>query len=204
MQQVKSDIEFSHIPVILLTARDTIDDKQQGYESGADSYLTKPFTATLLLSRIDNIMRQRHMLAAGLMATPGVCNETDASGTVDKDLERAIASINPLDREFIDKLEQLIDSNLELEDLGVAFLAERMCMSQSTLYRKIMAMTGVSTNEFIRHRRMLRAAELLRRGDTVAEAAYATGFGNHSSFGKAFKKTFGCTPSDYKNNYNKP
>ncbi|MDE6448900.1 MAG: helix-turn-helix domain-containing protein [Muribaculaceae bacterium] len=81
----------------------------------------------------------------------------------------------------------------------MVFIAENMCMSQSTLYRKIMAIVGISTNEYIRHRRLIKAVELLNDGSmTVTEIAFATGFGNHSSFGKAFKKTYGCTPTEFK------
>lgn len=201
---IKENMLTSHIPVILLTARDTISDKQQGYESGADSYITKPFTANLLLSRINNILKQRIDLANKLLATPPhyISTLSEESGaTVDSPSTEADprANLGRLDREFIDKIDSIIDNNITREDLGVVFIAENMCMSQSTLYRKIMAIVGISTNEYIRHRRLIKAVELLNDGSmTVTEIAFATGFGNHSSFGKAFKKTYGCTPTEFK------
>ncbi len=201
---IKENMLTSHIPVILLTARDTLSDKQQGYESGADSYLTKPFTANLLLSRIDNIRKQRIDLANKLLATPPQLypelREDSPAGIGPQTAETdPRASLGRLDREFIDKIDNIIDTNISREDLGVVFIAENMFMSQSTLYRKIMAIMGISTNEYIRHRRLLRAVELLSDGSmTVTEIAFATGFGNHSSFGKAFKKAYGCTPTEFK------
>ena len=98
----------------------------------------------------------------------------------------------------MDKINTIINDNLDREDLGVAFLAEQMCMSQSSLYRKLMAIVGVSANEYIRHIRLGKAEEMLREGLlNITEIAFRTGFGSHSSFGKAFKKEYGMAPSEY-------
>lgn len=197
---VKEDIITSHVPVILLTAKDTMLDKETGYESGADSYLTKPFSAKLLISRIHNILRTRrriasHMLSlttADAMAETQVPQQSGDSNTEVKE------TINPLDRQFMEKILSVINENIAVEDLGVNFIADRMCMSSSTLYRKIMANVGVSTNEYVRHIRLTRAVELLMQGNmTVTDIAFATGFASHSSFAKAFKKEFGMTATEY-------
>ncbi len=98
----------------------------------------------------------------------------------------------------MDKLIDIIDGNLANEELGVALIADKMCMSTSTLYRKVNAILGVSTNEYIRHRRLSQAVEMLVHGDmTVVEIAAATGFISHSSFAKAFKKEYGMTATEY-------
>lgn len=194
---LKDDILTSHIPVILLTAKDSLGDREEGYESGADSYLTKPFSARLLLSRIHNILRQRRLIAAALMSK----NISTAAGSHEaaaEDGAEAEKALNPLDRQFLDKLNGIIAESIADEELGVASVADRMCMSQSTLYRKTMAILGVGTLEYIRRMRLGKAVELLRTGTmSVTEIAFSTGFGSHSSFGKAFKKEFGVSPTEY-------
>ncbi len=203
---IKDDILTSHIPVILLTAKDSILDKEEGYDAGADSYLTKPFSAKLLLGRIHNLLRSRRRLAAQLLSQAGgsleptIVHDTENNSDVTPDdaPEQTTATLNELDRVFLDKILEIITDNIALEELGVAFIADKMCMSSSTLYRKIMAIVGVSTNEYIRRVRMARAVELLMNSDmTINDIAFSTGFGSHSSFAKAFKKEFGMTASEY-------
>jgi signal transduction histidine kinase/ligand-binding sensor domain-containing protein/DNA-binding response OmpR family regulator len=201
-RSIKEDILTSHIPVILLTAKDSLRDKEEGYESGADSYLTKPFSAKLLLSRIHNILRLRRTIASQLMSRSGAVAPPEGTVTPPEDevkeMKEAAKALNPLDRQFMDKINTIINDNLDREDLGVAFLAEQMCMSQSSLYRKLMAIVGVSANEYIRHIRLGKAEEMLREGLlNITEIAFRTGFGSHSSFGKAFKKEYGMAPSEY-------
>lgn len=198
---IKEDILTSHIPVILLTAKDSLRDKEEGYESGADSYLTKPFSAKLLVNRINNLLRARRRIAAALLSeAKSVINQgsDEPSKEPMEENEDVSQTLNSLDREFIDKIRAIIDENLSYEELGVAILADKMCMSSSTLYRKIMAIVGVSTNEYIRRVRLGRAAEMLvNSGLNITDIAFQTGFGSHSSFAKAFKKEFGMTASEY-------
>lgn len=212
---IKDDILTSHIPVILLTAKDSVPDKEEGYNAGADSYLTKPFSAKLLLGRIHNLLRSRRRLAAMLMSQTGapVAKPDDADSNTaavaetvaEADAEQPMQmELNKLDRRFMDKILEIVHENIAREDLGVAFIADRMCMSSSTLYRKIMAIMGMSTNEYIRRIRMARAAELLTESDmTVTDIAFHTGFGSHSSFAKVFKKEYGMTASEYQTRYRK-
>lgn len=198
---IKEDILTSHIPVILLTAKDSLRDKEEGYESGADSYLTKPFSAKLLVNRINNLLRARRRIAAALLSeAKSVINQgsDEPSKEPMEENEDVSQTLNSLDREFIDQIRAIIDENLSYEELGVAFLADKMCKSSSTLYRKIMAIVGVSTNEYIRRVRLGRAAEMLvNSGLNITDIAFQTGFGSHSSFAKAFKKEFGMTASEY-------
>lgn len=207
---LKEDILTSHIPVILLTAKDSLTDKEEEYDSGADSYLTKPFSVKLLRARIHNIIKTRRGIAAHFMAVPpsvAECGEMKPDNAAagegqmspgDAHPEDPVKSLSPLDRKFMDKINTVIEENISLEDLSVAFIADKMCMSHSTLYRKIMAITGVSTNEYVRHKRMTRAAELFKEEEmTLTEVAFAVGFGSGSSFSKSFKKEIGVSPSEY-------
>lgn len=197
---IKENIVTSHIPVILLTAKDSISDREEGYESGASSYLSKPFSAKLLLSRIRNILRTRRLVADHFMsqATTSLSSDNPVVTSENKQGEEASRSLSPLDRDFVDKLLSIVNENLEQQDLGVNLIAEKMCMSNSTLYRKTMAVLGVSTNEYIRRVRLSRAAELLLDGRlSVSDVAFKTGFGSLSSFAKAFRKEFGMTASEY-------
>ena len=198
---IKDDILTSHIPVILLTAKDSPDDRESGYDAGADSYLTKPFSAKLLRSRIHSLMRIRRMIAGRFMSTEpamGPASADDSPRDAGKEPEVVRRAMSKLDRTFMDKLIEIINANLANEELGVALIADKMCMSTSTLYRKVNAILGVSTNEYIRHVRLSRAVEHLLQGDlTVIEIAAATGFSSHSSFAKAFKKAYGMTATEY-------
>lgn len=204
---LKNDEMTSHIPIILLTAKDSLTDKEEGYESGADSYLTKPFSAKLLLARISNIIMARKRLAEFLFKTatppiPQEMQEPQQESPMEEEsaAEEITASLSPLDAHFLDKLNSILESTLSDDSLNVAMLADRMCMSNSTLYRKIMSLLGVSPNEYIRHIRLAKATELLlARELTIAEIAYRTGFGSYNSFSKVFKKEYGLSPTEYQN-----
>lgn len=199
-RQIKNDEMTSHIPIILLTAKDSLTDREEGYESGADSYLTKPFSAKLLLARIHNIITGRKRLAEFLIksATPPVSPE--AASEEEPTQEAIAATLSPLDAHFIEKLNGILENNLSDDSLNVAMLADRMCMSNSTLYRKIMSLLGVSPNEYIRRIRLAKATELLMARElTIAEIAYRTGFGSYNSFSKVFKKEYGLSPTEYQN-----
>lgn len=188
---VKKDIRTSHIPVILLTAKDSIQDREEGYESGADSYLTKPFSAKLLRSRIQNLMESRKRLARQLMALP----QRDSENT---DREQPDIRMSQLDKDFLDKLTNIIEENIDLSMLDVAFLRERMFMSGSTFYRKVKGLTNLSPNEFIRKIRLRKGAEFLLSGKyTVSEAAYLAGFNDGAYFRVCFKEEYGMTPTEY-------
>lgn len=121
-KRIKEDMRTSHIPVILLTAKDSLQDKEEGYASGADSYLTKPFSAKLLHSRINNLLETRKKIASLL-----------ALADTQPKQESAVSSLNKLDNEFLQKITQIIEENLEMEKMDIAFIADKMCMSHSTL-----------------------------------------------------------------------
>ena len=184
---LKQDVRTSHIPIVLLTAKDSIQDRREGYDIGVDSYLTKPFSASLLQSRIVNLLEQRRRLA-----------EQVNLHTIDKKNTIVMASLNKLDEEFIEKVTSIIESNLDSEKLDVVFIADRVNMSHSTLYRKIKALSGVSVNEFIRKVRLKNAEKLLlTRKYNISEITYMVGFNSQTYFRQCFKEEFGTIPSEY-------
>lgn len=183
---LKDDIRTSHIPVILLTAKDTIQDKTEGYSIGADSYITKPFSSGLLKSRIKNLLESRREAAQ------------NRQNNMDIKAELMTKALNHLDKEFIERIEQIIEENIDSESFDINLIAEKMCMSHSTLYRKIKALTDMSINEFIRKARMRKAEELLLTGKyTISEISYMVGMNSIVYFRRCFKEEFGFTPTDY-------
>lgn len=200
---IKEDILTCHIPVILLTAKDSLDDREAGYESGADSYLTKPFSASLLRGRISNLMQQKERLARTLVKeaiqNQETKNETEEANQPDQGIH-----LSPLDRRFIDEIKKHVTENLSDPALDVQFIADKMCMSYSTLYRKSKSILGISMLEYIRGIRLARAKEMIEEGElTITEIAYAVGYGGHSSFGKIFRKEFGMSASEYAAKFHK-
>lgn len=188
-RMVKQDMRFSHIPVILLTAKGSIDDRNEGYKAGADSYLVKPFTGELLKSRIHNIMESRSRLVSRFASSIGSSSSINDAET----------GFNEVDKEFLKKITGLVDENMSSESLDVSFLADKMNMSNSTLYRKLKSLTGLSANEFIRKMRMHKAKELLSKGGcNVSEAAWSVGIGSIIYFRQCFMNEFGMLPSEFR------
>ena len=189
---VKNDVRTCHIPVILLTAKDTMEDRSKGYRAGADSYLTKPFTSDMLLSRVGNLIESRERLASQF--STALREHRDLTGIQEQ--------ISKLDSEFLSRLTGLIRDNIGSDSLDVTFLADKMNMSTSTLYRKLKAVLGISTNRYIRKIRMQRAAELLSSGGcNVSEAAWQVGISDLLYFRQCFRDEFGVAPSDYRKHH---
>ena len=187
-RKIKEDVRTSHIPVILLTAKNSLSDKEEGYTSGADSYLTKPFSASLLHSRINNLLENRKKLADSLRNSI----KTDDKSSQYKE------SVNKIDDEFIRSITRIIEENMETDKIDIAYLSDKLFMSSSTLYRKMKALTGISTNEFIRKIKMNKAEQLMLQGKyNISEIAYKVGINSPVYFRQCFKEEFGLTPSDY-------
>lgn len=188
-KKVKEDICTCHIPLILLTAKDTLEDKVEGYASGADSYITKPFSAKLLQSRVSNIIESRKRIAR-------LINNSNHDQSLQK--QEAINSLNKLDNEFINKITRIIEENLDTEKMDIGFIADKMCMSHSTLYRKIKGLTDMSANEFIRKIKMQNGERLLLKGEqSISEISYMIGFSSVAYFRQCFKDEYGMSPSEY-------
>lgn len=192
---IKDDMRTSHIPVILLTAKDSLHDKEEGYESGADSYLTKPFSAGLLRSRIHNLLETRRKLARKFADALPQKADVDI---LESQQEDSAPKLNQLDQEFLDKLTSLIETNLDQEEIDVTFMTDKMNMSYSTLYRKVKALTSLSVSEFTCKIKIRSSMSLLQSGKyNITEVSLMTGFNNLTYFRKCFKKECGMTPSEY-------
>lgn len=205
LKALKNDIRTSHIPVVMLTTRDSIADKERGYDCGVDSYLTKPFSAKLLISKIRNILSARRSLTETIRAkalSGFSIPEQERGAPTDSDgthvpSEATEISISRLDREFLEKFTSLVEKNIQLDNLGMGFIRESLNMSHSTLYRKIKSLTGLSGNEFIRKIKLNYALRMMMEGNNVSEAAYKSGFNDIGYFRSCFKEEFGMSPGQY-------
>ncbi|AFH50885.1 Signal transduction histidine kinase [Ignavibacterium album JCM 16511] len=182
---IKTDIRTSHIPVILLTAKATLDSKLEGLETGADDYIVKPFESEELLVRIKNLIEQRKILREKFSQEIYVKPDTLVS--------------NILDKEFILKVTEAIEKNIYKFDFDSEKLAEEVGVSRSQLNRKIKALTGEGPGEYIRSIKMKKAAQMiLENRFGITQIALEIGFASPGQFTKAFKKHFGCLPSEFR------
>ena len=183
-KRLKNKFETCHIPVILLTALSTDDKVLEGTESGADAYITKPFSPQLLVARIFQLLDQRERLKQKF------CKEVQAV--------RSAMCANDQDLMFVRRLDAVIYPRLGEQDLSVDKVAGLLRMGRTLFYRKVRGVTGYTPNDYIRVLRMKKAAELLAKGDNnVSEVAYAVGFDNPYYFSKCFKAQYGMPPSQY-------
>lgn len=183
-RKIKNDPRTSHIPVILLTARSTDDQKLEGFSTGAVDYITKPFSFEILQARIKNIMAQQESMRK-LFQRQIEINPSE------------IAS-SPVDENFITRAVEVVEKNMAETEFSVEDLSKALLMSRVALYKKLLSLTGKAPLDFIRTIRMKRAAQLLEKTQmTVSEIAYEVGFSNPKYFTKYFKKEFNKLPSEY-------
>lgn len=183
-KQIKTNIDNSHIPVILLTAKHTLQAKIEGLESGADAYLEKPFSSEHLQVQIANLLQNRNKIKEYFSSSPLAHIKSMAYSKTDE--------------KFLEKLDEAICKNITDHDLNVEYLAEIMNMSKPTLYRKIKVLSNLTPNELINIARLKKAAELLMEGEyRIYEVASLVGYNSQTSFGRNFLKQFGMTPSEY-------
>lgn len=192
-KEIKSNFEYSHIPVILLTAKNTLQSKIEGLSLGADAYIEKPFETEYLLAHIASLLNNRQKLRDYFVNTPIVHLKSVAH--------------NKSDELFLEKLSQHIQANVDDHALDVEKLAKLMNMGRTSLFRKIKSVTDLTPNELINITRLKKAAELLAGGEyKIYEVSDMTGFGSQTNFGRIFLKQFGMTPTEYQKNKhsNKP
>jgi len=181
---IREEEKTAHIPVILLTARTSTVYKVEGYHSGADAYVTKPFSPPVLKAQVNSILEARKKLKEyfGKKIT----------------LQPTDIEISSLDGEFLDKAIKVVEDNLDSEELNREFLAQAVSMSPSTLYRKLKALTGYTTTAFIRSVRLKRAAQIMQKSQyNISEVAYQVGFNDLKYFRNCFKEQFGVNPSKF-------
>ena len=181
---IKSDLNYSHIPVILLTAKTNIQSKIEGMELGADAYLEKPFSVEYLQACASSLIQNREKLRKAFAQSPFVAANTMALTKADED--------------FIKKLNEVIQVNYSNPEFSMDDMADSLNMSRSNFYRKIKGVLDLSPNEYLRLERLKKAAQLLKEGENrVNEICYMVGFNSPSYFAKCFQKQFGVLPKDF-------
>jgi signal transduction histidine kinase/ligand-binding sensor domain-containing protein/DNA-binding response OmpR family regulator len=184
-REIKMDQRTSHIPVILLTARADVSDRIEGFESGADAYMPKPFNAVELGVRINSLIEERSRLQR-LFASADSVRPEDVPG------------MNRREFDFLEKARRVVNGHLDDPQFGVDRFAEELSMSRRQLLRKLRALTDESAADMIRRTRLDRAAQLLREGElSIKEIRFAVGFENSSSFTRSFRQIYGVSPSEY-------
>ena len=187
-QNLKTHTATSHIPVIMLTAKNLEEHRAEGYEHGADSYITKPFHSKVLLARIENLLKQRKLLKHLFQGTP------------EAELEIADSHLEDRDKQFMKQLHAIILKNLSDSEFGVENIGKQIGLSRVQLYRKVKAMTGSSVVDLLRKARLAKAKRLLEsRSMSVSEVAYDVGFSAPSYFTKCFKDEYGMLPGEVGN-----
>jgi len=185
--KIKNDIRTSHIPVIMLTARSMASDIKEGYETGADDYITKPFDSSLLMVRVNNIIQAR----AKLKDIYGKRFSLESLG---------VETVS-VDERFMQKLYAIMENNISNPEFDLDSFCQEIGMSRTNLYRKIKSVTGLSPNEYLRNFRLTMGAKMLKDAKmAVSEVYVAVGFNSHAYFSNCFKTHFGVSPTEYVNN----
>ena len=185
-KEIKENLNISHIPVILLTARADSESQMLGYKLGADAYLPKPFEMEMLLSVIQNQMRNREYIKSRYRGNQFILSPQEAT-------------FSNADEQFMIKLNEMIDQNLSQPDLDVKFLTAQMAMSRTSLYNKIKELTGMGANDYINRRRIDKAIILLIQSDmSITEISEQVGFTYQRYFSTLFKEMKGMTPSQFR------
>ena len=182
--KIKNDIRTSHIPVILLTALSTVQDKILGIDSGADAYVPKPFDEDFLIAQVNSLLNSRKMLRSLFVSQQDVWDEN--------------SNILNLDKKLLHKAICIIEKNITNTEFTVEDLAKNLNISRTHLHRKLKSLTNQSATEFIRNIRLKQAIKLMKSGDyLINEIGFAVGFNSHNYFTKAFKKEYGVSPTEF-------
>lgn len=195
VREIKDNRDLCHIPIILLTAKASLDDRIKGLEKGIDDYITKPFSASFLRTRIQNLLRQRKTLQELYRTSLTAGNRS----LINESLEPAQPHIMSGDEIFIQKLMDFMESNMDNPSLSVDDFVDSFSMSRAVFFKKMKMLLGISPVNFIQDIRIKRAIQLMKSGlNSVADIAYRCGFSDPNYFAKCFKKQIGISPSEYK------
>lgn len=184
LDQLKNNFETSHIPVVLLTAKQSVSSKTEGLKYGADAYMTKPFHSAQLVAQLENLLHQRVLL------------KEHYAGQERGEQRLPALSVTGPDTEFLDRVKQLIEANLENSEFKIHDIYTEIGMGRSAFFEKMKGLTGLSPIDFVKEFRLNRAHSLLKTGKyNVAETAFISGFSDAGYFSKCYKKKFGVSPS---------
>ena len=201
VKSIKENREICHIPIILLSAKSSLDDRISGLEQGIDDYITKPFSATYLKTRIKSLLHQRKELQEIYWkAWSEKLNNTQET-TLEEKLTPSQPQIISYDEQFMQQVMQVMEEQMENSELTVDEFAQLLNLGRSAFYQKLKSIIGLSPVDFIREIRIKRAVQLIDSGEyNFSQVAYMTGFNDPKYFGKCFKRRMGMTPSEYKEN----
>lgn len=195
VKKIKANRDICHIPMILLSAKSSLDDRIAGLEQGIDDYITKPFSATYLKTRITSLLQQRQLLQEIYLN-----NLSKEKRLPDKnELLPTQPQVTPFDEQFMQQVMQYIEEQMDNSELTIDDFANKLLLSRTVFYRKLKSIVGLTPVDFIRDIRIKRAAQLIDSGEfNVSQVAYMTGFSDPKYFSKCFKKQMGVTPTEYK------
>ena len=207
-RELRADMTTSHIPIVLLTAKSSIESKLEGLEYGADDYITKPFSATYLKARVKNLLAQRQklqalyrqdLMPAGAVAPVPVSGEQKDENATDIPEAEKSPVMSPNDRKFMDKLVELMEKNMDNGDLVVDDFVRELAVSRSVFFKKLKTLTGLAPIEFIKEMRINRAVQLIETGEySMTQISYMVGINDPRYFSKCFKQKMGMTPTEYR------
>lgn len=196
IRHIKENVNTCDIPLIILSAKSSVEDRIQCLQLGIDDYIPKPFSSDYLKSRIESLIRQRKVLQSAFLSKYGAQPKKEPLEAV----AYPVSQIVPLDELFMQKLVGFMEENYSNPGLRVNDLAEFMNMSRSVFNRKVNGIMGISPIEYIKNYRLNKAKSFIQSGMSFSEVAFAVGFSDPGYFGKAFKKAFNQTLTEYKNN----
>lgn len=196
---IKENNNICHIPIIVLSAKASLDDRIAGLEKGIDDYITKPFSATYLKTRIASLLRQRKALQEIYMNKLMEGKNSSSAAPVAGSLTPSQPQITPYDEQFMEKVMEFMEEQMDNAELTIDEFAEKLMLSRTIFYRKLKSIIGLTPVDFIREIRIKRAVQLIDSGEyNFSQVAYMTGFNDPKYFSKCFKKVIGITPSEYK------
>lgn len=196
-RELRADMNTSHIPIVLLTAKTSEESKLEGIEYGADDYITKPFSAVYLKVRVKNLLQQRRKLQQKYHANPE--GDLELNQTESLSMEEHVPGISRRDKEFMDKLADLMEKNMDNGDLVVDDLVQELAVSRSVFFKKLKSLTGLAPVEFIKEMRIKHAIKLIESGEfTMTQISYMVGINDPRYFSKCFKQKMGMTPTEFR------
>lgn len=202
VHQIKADLNISHIPIVILSAKASMDDRLEGLKAGVNDYITKPFSATYLKQRMANIIQNQRLLQQNYLASIKLDMteaQTDDEPSEGQILRLKAANIVDTDKQLMEQLLAYIEENLSDADLKIEDLASALCLGRTAFYTKVKTLVGMSPVELLRHIRIQHAEELVAKSnEPFSQIAYTVGFTDQRYFGKCFKKQTGLTPSEYR------
>ena len=194
LRSVRQDFNISHIPVIMLTAKNTEEDKMMSVKAGANAFITKPFSSSYLIARVDQLLEEQRIFQRKMVVQSAVETSNDSTGD---EYEQHLVK---KDIEFMHKIHEIIENNLNSNDFNIDTIAGTIGLSRSAFFKKLKSLTGFAPVDLVREIRLTKAARMIEATDSsITEIAYSVGFRDVGYFGKCFRKKYGKTPKEYRN-----